>query len=227
MSTVAHPSAAATTPRFSTQFRYSDRRSKALYIAQKYAPLLTGSVLDVGCDEAPLRKLVHQPHKYKGVDVREGSDVVLNLDRDNLPFPDRFFDTVLCTDVLEHLDRCHEVFDELCRVAGGHIIVSLPNPLRNLLTSLWESAGDGPAGRLKYYGLPTDKPADRHRWFFGAEEAADFLRERSARNGFGILQLDFEEGGCPSWKTKDGVDVLNHPNIRLGTLWCVLSRGTK
>ena len=226
MTTFAPPPGHAAEPRFKTGFKYNDRRSKALYIAQKYAPLLVGSVLDVGCDEAPLRKLVHQPQNYKGVDIREGADVILNLDKDNLPFADGSFETVLCTDVLEHLERAHEIFDELCRVSSGHIIISLPNPLRNLLMCLWETAGGPDTGRIKYYGLPLDKPADRHRWFFGAEEAADFLRERGQRNGFDILQLDFEEGGCPSWRNREGIDVLNHPNIRLGTLWCVLARRT-
>ena len=217
MSTLA---AATTDLRYRTGIRYSDRRSKALYIADKYAPLLIGSVLDVGCDEAPLRKLVHQPFNYRGVDIRPDADLVVNLDQQNLPLPDRSCDTVLCTDVLEHLERCHEVFDELCRVSAKWVIIALPNPLRNLLMGLTE----GSAGRLKYYGLPVDKPADRHRWFFGAEEAAEFLRTRGQRNGFDILQLDFEDGGCPSWRNREGVDMLDHPNIKLGTLWCVLAR---
>jgi SAM-dependent methyltransferase len=217
MSTLAP---AATELRYRTGIRYSDRRTKALYIADKYAALLTGSVLDVGCDEAPLRKLVHQPFKYRGVDIRPDADLVLDLDQNDLPLADRSYDTVLCTDVLEHLERCHEVFDQLCRVADKWLIVSLPNPLRNLLMSLTEGSG----GRLKYYGLPPDAPPDRHRWFFGAEEAAEFLRLRGRRNGMEILQLDFEDGGCPSWRNQTGIDILDSPNIRLGTLWCVLSR---
>jgi hypothetical protein len=214
------PVSPAIPPRFHSGIRYTDRRSKALYIADKYAPILVGSVLDVGCDEAPLRKLVHQPFKYRGVDIRPDADLVLNLDRESLPLPDRSFDTVLCTDVLEHLDRCHEVFDELCRVAGTHIVVSLPNPLRNLLMSLTEGGG----GRLKYYGLPTESPSDRHRWFFGAEEAAEFVAQRGQRNGFEVVQLDFEDGGCPPWRNRDGKDLLDHFNVRGGIMWCVLAR---
>jgi SAM-dependent methyltransferase len=222
MSTLA---SAGSEVRYRTAIRYTDRRSKALYIADKYAALLTGSVLDVGCDEAPLRKLVHQPVKYMGIDIRPGSDLVLDLDQQNLPLEDRSFDTVLCTDVLEHLERCHAVFDELCRVADKWVIVSLPNPLRNLLMALTEGTSGG--GRLKYYGLPVNRPADRHRWFFGAEEAAEFLRERGRRNGFEVVQLDFEDGGCPSWRNREGLDMLDSPNVKLGTLWCVLARQGK
>lgn len=204
--------------RYRTDLRYHDRAAKAAYIADKYAPLLTGSVLDVGCDQSPLRQ--HVAGRYVGVDVHPGADEVVDLDRADLPMPDRSFDTVVCTDVLEHLERCHAVFDELCRVARAHVIISLPNPLRNLLTGL---AG-GSGGVLKYYGLPVDPPADRHRWFFGHDEAAAFVTVRGARNGFAVEQLDSEEGGCPPWRDEAGRNVLDHANVRGGTLWCVLSR---
>lgn len=205
---------------YRTDLRYTDRPSKAAYIADKYGAILAGSVLDVGCDKAPLRVLVAQPGRYVGVDMNAGADVVVDLDRRDLPLPSQEFDTVVCTDVLEHLERCHAVFDELCRVSRRHVIVSLPNPLRNLLNAIAE----GSAGRLKYYGLPVDRPADRHRWFFGFEEAAKFLSVRGERAGFVVEQLDSEEGGCPSWRLRDGRDVLGSANVRAGTLWCVLRR---
>ena len=211
---------AAPTLAYRSSIRYTDRKGKAQYIADKYAAILIGTVLDVGCDEAPLRKLVHQPFRYVGVDIRPGSDVVLDLDKDPLPFPDRHFDTVLCTDVLEHLERCHAVYDELCRVAKNRVVVSLPNPLWNLLCA----AFDGRGGRLKYYGLPVEPPPDRHRWFFGHEEAVEFLRGRAHLNGFEVEQIDAEEGFCPPWPDGSGQNVLNHPNVRGGTIWCVLRR---
>lgn len=211
-------------PRYRTSLRYTDRAGKALYIADKYAPILIGSVLDVGCDAAPLRRLVHEPGKYVGVDFQPGADVVVDLDKEDLPFADRQFDTVLCTDVLEHLERCHAVMDGLCRVARRHVIVSLPNPLRNLMLGLYY---DGSGGRLKYYGLPVERPADRHRWFFGREEASDFLRERAGKNGFEVEQLDSEDGPCPVWRDEQGRNVLDHPNLKGGTIWCVLRRGDR
>jgi len=221
-STAPAPRAASPTSlRFTTTLRYTERASKAMYIADKYAAILIGSVLDVGCDAAPLRKLVHEPFRYVGVDFQAGADVVLDLDKQDLPFPDRHFDTVLCTDVLEHLERSHAVLDELCRVARKHVIVSLPNPLRNLMLGLFY---DKSGGRLKYYGLPVERPEDRHRWFFGREEAAEFLSHRGRRAGFEVEQLDSEEGDCPVWRDEQGRNVLDHPNLKGGTIWCVLRR---
>ncbi len=214
--------APAPAPRYRTAVRYTDREGKARYIADKYRALLSASVLDVGCDAAPLRELVAHPELYKGVDIRPDADLVVDLDAAELPLPARSFDTVVCTDVLEHLERCHAVFDELCRVARGHVVVSLPNPLRNLMMAL----AAGTEGRLKYYGLPVDRPPDRHRWFFGHEEAVEFLTARGGRAGFRVEQIDDEEGGCPSWRDPDGRNLLGSPNVRAGTLWCVLRRGT-
>ena len=40
-----------------------------------------------------------------------------------LPFPDRSADVVVALDVLEHADRIHDSFAELCRVARKHIVL--------------------------------------------------------------------------------------------------------
>lgn len=215
--------------KYATDFKYTERASKATYIARKYAAILGGSVLDVGCDQAPLRSLVGQPALYVGVDMAlppaTGADHAVNLDRDELPFAERSFDTVVCTDVLEHLERCHAVFDQLCRIADKHVIVSLPNPARNFAQVL----GFGSGGVLKYYGLPVDPPADRHRWFFGADDAKRFFRERGSRSGFEVDQMDAEEEETPipsvqPWQDKHGRDVLRHANLMSGTVWGVLKR---
>jgi hypothetical protein len=205
---------------YRTNLRYTDRKTKALYIADKYAPILIGSVLDVGCDQAPLRKLVHQPFRYLGVDRREGSDRVVDLERENLPFSDQQFDTALCTDVLEHLERCHAVFDEVCRVARKHVIISLPNPMSHLVFALAQGQG----GKQRYYGLPVDPPVDRHRWFFGHEDAVEFVTVRGRRQGFELEQMDNDEGGIPFWPNPAGRNILDHPNVRGGTIWFVLRR---
>lgn len=201
--------------------RYTDRLSKARYIAEKYSPILGGRVLDVGCDVRQLAGRLRAGAAYTGVDQNPAADVVLDLDSGVLPFDDRVFDTVVCADVLEHLERLHAVFDELCRVSADRVIVSLPNPYRAFVLA----AVEGNLDPLKHYGLPLEPPRDRHRWFFGAEEAEAFIRHRAGRNGFEVEQLDVEDHGCPAWPDAGGVDRLACWNVRGGTTWAVLRRG--
>jgi 2-polyprenyl-3-methyl-5-hydroxy-6-metoxy-1,4-benzoquinol methylase len=206
--------------KYSTGLTYTDRTTKAAYVASKYASILHGSVLDVGCDQKQLLRAIGSCGRYVGVDVDAGADVVLNLDREELPFESGSFDTVVCADVLEHLDRVHAVFDRLCRVARRHVVVSLPNPVRTLMLAMLE----GSQGRLKFYGLPVEEPRDRHRWFFGHEEAVEFLTERGRRNGMAVEQMDVSEKGLPPITGPAGGPIAESPNAQMGTLWCVLER---
>lgn len=201
--------------------RYTDRESKARYIADKYLPILGGRVLDVGCDRRQLATHLPIGASYTGIDLCPEADIVINLDREALPFADRSFDAVLCADVLEHLDNLHAVFDELLRVSDGRVIVSLPNPYRTFVLA----AAAGALDPLKHYGLPVEPPADRHRWFFGAAQAEAFIRARAARGGFGVEQLDVEDEGCPSWFNAKGENRFADWNVRGGTTWAVLRRG--
>jgi SAM-dependent methyltransferase len=222
MSDTATPTRARPTARFSTARTYSDRPSKAAYIAAKYGPLLTtGSVLDVGCDRKHLAAHLRAGVRYVGVDVCPEADIIIDLERPPLPFENASFRTVLCADVLEHLDKAHAVFDELCRVASDSVIISLPNPMRNLL--LWLADG-APGQRLKFYGLPSEPPPDRHRWFFGYEDAVGFITERAAANGFRVAQIDAEDSGLPASLTARWPGVLDRPDFTGGTIWAVIER---
>lgn len=212
--------ASAAEPLAAARHAYTDRHTKAASIARVYAPVLAGSVLDVGCGEGLLRRHLPRPDLYTGVDFRPTADVAADLERGSLPFADASFDTVVCTDVLEHLEAAHAMFDECCRVARSHLVISLPNPVRNFVTELFAGSG----GRMKYYGLPPENPGDRHRWFFGFDEAAAFVRSRAARNGFTVEQLDSSHDGCCYWLNGSGENVLDHPNIHRGNLWAVLRR---
>jgi|GEM_PF-253424 len=202
---------------------YTDRDSKARAIAARFAPILSGSVLDVGCDQARLRQLVACPQRYTGVDMTPGAaDVVLDLDSAGglLPFDDGSFDAAVCTDVLEHLERCHTVIDELCRVSKRWALVSLPNPLRSLIDALL----DRNYCDWKHYGLPSERPVDRHRWFFSAAGAERFVRDAATRNGFTIAELIFESVGAYDARDNQGRQFLDEPAVARGTLWAVLER---
>ncbi len=175
---------------YTTPLVYKSRETKARYIFDKYKPLLKSEVLDVGADAMYLKpSIIGQGGKYKGIGFGEGIDVELNLEKTPLPFENEEFETVICFDVLEHLENTHEMFDELCRVARKNIIISLPNPWSDFFTVL-RTGDHSELEKLKFYGLPKEKPQDRHRWFFSEKEAKDFVSYRAQKNGWRVAQVD-------------------------------------
>ena len=207
-------------PLYHTPLDYHDAATKALYLADKYRPVLHGSVLDVGCGKRLVGDAVPRPDLYTGIDINPPCDVIVDLERDPLPFPDASFDVVTCCDVLEHLEAAHRVFDECCRVARSRVIIALPNPARDFVYNLYQ----GGAGKLKYYGLPGANPGNRHRWFFGFEEAERFVHDSAARNHWQVEQLDSAHDAGLYWLNGKGEDVLNHPNLTRGQLWAILKK---
>ncbi|TAK34599.1 MAG: class I SAM-dependent methyltransferase [Saprospiraceae bacterium] len=175
---------------FSTQYSYRDRETKARYVWQKYQSILTGSILDVGADEQHLKQYLGNGAKYWGIGLGGHPDQQVDLEKEDIPFPDDSFDCVLCLDVLEHLENIHVVFDELCRVTRRYVIILLPNAWSSFYKMLL--FGDYQLEQpMKFYGLPIECPEDRHKWFFSADEAEKFIVHRAKKNHMQVLQLDY------------------------------------
>ena len=104
---------------------YGSREERQEFIGFVFKELLKGKVLDVGCFNGDLKRFVRG--SYVGLDLRGRPDIIFDLESGFLPFRSRTFDTVVCADVLEHLENIHRVFDECLRVSRGWVIVSLPN----------------------------------------------------------------------------------------------------
>lgn len=183
-----------TSPQFTTDFTYHDRKSKSEYVWKKYRPILAGkSILDVGADEQHLKQYLPDDTQYTGIGLGGNPDKVVNLEKSPIPFDDNHFDTVLCLDVLEHVDNIHAVYDELCRVAKQHVIISLPSPWSDFY-SMMHKGDYSPGKHMKYYGLPKEPPEDRHKWFFSFDEAKDFIYHRAEKNGLSVIQFDYIGG---------------------------------
>jgi SAM-dependent methyltransferase len=164
--------------------RFEARKDRTLYVAQRFAQYFTQRVLDVGCFEAPLRALL-KPGTYVGVDMAGAPDVQLNLDSaERLPFADDEFPTVISIETLEHLENLHRMFGELVRVSGKHVIVSLPNCWRDARRPIERGKGE-----FAHYGLPTEKPLDRHRWFFSYGQARDFLNAMANKHNLTVTEM--------------------------------------
>jgi len=221
---------------FNTNIVFNSRESKSKYVFDKYRSILDQSVLDVGADAMYLKPLIlSNGAKYNGVGRGEGIDHDLDLEKTPFPFENDSFETVLCLDVLEHLESIHLVFDELCRISKKYVVVSLPNPLSDIF-SVIRKKDYSSTQCLKFYGLPVDPPEDRHRWFFTEKEARAFVKERGHRNGFSTMQIDAigehqKMGGNGLkgavgrllFKTifRNDIDSLN---LHHGTIWFVLEK---
>lgn len=219
---------------FEVNFSYDDRASKAKYVWEKYKSILQGQkILDVGADQCHLKEHMDVDASYWGVGLGGNPDQQVDLEQNGLPFEDDEFDVVLCLDVLEHLENIHQVFDDLCRVARKHVIISLPNPLRCLWKRLC-SEDYQPGQMMKFYGLPLEPPEDRHKWFFDAEEAERFIYYRAGKNGMHVVHLDFDSHFSPSRSKRGKVKALARrlllrkdlelKRLYSGRLWAVLEK---
>lgn len=96
-----------------------------------------GTILDVGCGDGLLLKLLQQKGiTAEGVDispegvakcVAAGFVAKVHSVDEPLPYPDGSFDTVVLLDVLEHVYDPRAVLRDVARVARTQIVVSVPN----------------------------------------------------------------------------------------------------
>lgn len=100
---------------------------------QHYKKYISGDLLDAGCGEKPY-SLIYKDlvDSYIGCDVEtcvhEQTYVDVFVTVDELPFANDAFDTILCTNVMEHVSNAEKGFSELsrCLKSGGYLLVSTP-----------------------------------------------------------------------------------------------------
>lgn len=101
---------------------------------------LTGNCLDVGSGGGQLLRLVAARYGLTpfacdyidGLIKTPGQKVELvDLNRDNLPYPDNHFGLVTCVETIEHLENFRALIREIYRVLkpGGLAVISTPNVL--------------------------------------------------------------------------------------------------
>jgi 2-polyprenyl-3-methyl-5-hydroxy-6-metoxy-1,4-benzoquinol methylase len=94
---------------------------------------LKGVLLDIGCGDGYLSTLVREDIDYTGIDINtsqvKAKAVEHDLMKPPFPFSANTFDTIVCSEVLEHLFDLRVVHKEARRLIkkGGTYIVSTPN----------------------------------------------------------------------------------------------------
>jgi len=148
---------------------YEDHRYR--FIANFFGAI-RGKLLDIGCHKGGLRNYLGENAEYFGID---GLDInfanyrKVDLNDKIIPFPDKFFDVINCSAVLEHLFYPCEILCEARRVLkdNGVILIALPNDKSlNMLFS--------------FFFLPIqpyDELISQHHWQFSIKTAREFVEK--------------------------------------------------
>lgn len=163
-----------------------------LLVNDHFGPFLNHRVLDVGSRTNTMRDVLHRDAQL--IDRHNPALPAFNWEAEALPYPDNAFDTVVCLDTLEHIDDLHTALDDLARVAKRYVIVSLPNCWRKMAKQLFLGHGTSAS-----YGLPPEKPHDRHKWFFNTEDIEDFVYYKAERLGLEVVAVRYNMPRTRAW----------------------------
>lgn len=90
---------------------------------------INGNCLDFGCGNKPYEGLFNTK-EYIGVEIEgeEKREGIVYYDGNTIPFDDNYFDSIICSQVFEHISNLDEIMGELCRVlkTGGYMLVTMP-----------------------------------------------------------------------------------------------------
>lgn len=90
-----------------------------------------GKVLDIGCGNKPYKALFSGKYdEYIGCDITQSSNKCVDIicEATDIPLDSNSFDTVICTQVIEHVENHKLLLQEILRVLkpNGYVILSGP-----------------------------------------------------------------------------------------------------
>ncbi len=130
--------------KFITQTGWIVRKVQSLRLEKTRKALsLTGheTLLDVGCGSGNLLAGINA-REIVGIDLsdylldqararlkNQANVKIVKANAETIPFPDKYFDRVVCSEVLEHVKDVPAVLKEIHRVCkpGARLIITLPN----------------------------------------------------------------------------------------------------
>ncbi len=92
------------------------------------SPMIGGRILDVGCGSKPYQDFI-QHSEYIGLEITDGNpNADCYYDGKHMPFPDGDFDSIITSQVFEHVFNPGEFLSELNRVLkdNGTLLLTVP-----------------------------------------------------------------------------------------------------
>ena len=170
-------------------------------------------IIDIGCGEGSLGVQIHDRYReVYGIDISEEAVRIakqngiiasrVNLNVENAPFSDSFFDAAVTLDVIEHVFDPIRFVREIHRVLapGGYVVISTPNirKVQRILTLI--------KGRFPHTSYDPVGFDGGHLHYFTSQDLKDML----TANGFTVEMVDGICGDRRSWKYKLVVGVHGH-----------------
>jgi 2-polyprenyl-3-methyl-5-hydroxy-6-metoxy-1,4-benzoquinol methylase len=177
------------------------------------APLMKGSILDLGCGISRITELLSPNQVYVGVDSNRSALQWMRrnhpqydyhyLDLDNSPLQlDRRFNTILMLAVVEHLHHPQEIFSQIPTYLerNGKLLITTPTPMGDQIHRF--------GARL---GLFASQAVDEHETIFDYQT----LRKLLEANGLETISYrTFLLGGnqlfvcsCDSYKVASNIEA--------------------
>ncbi|MCG9793909.1 class I SAM-dependent methyltransferase [Flavobacterium algicola] len=90
-----------------------------------------GKILDIGCGNKPYKEFFGGKfEEYLGCDITQSSENCVDIicEATDIPLESNLFDTIICTQVIEHVEDHNKLLSEIYRLLkpGGYIILSGP-----------------------------------------------------------------------------------------------------
>ncbi|MDO8601270.1 MAG: class I SAM-dependent methyltransferase, partial [bacterium] len=100
----------------------------AKHLADKYFKSRTGKLLDVGCGRGEYVKIFNELGiDAYGVDLEATSEKTkkVDLETEKIPYPDNYFDFIMCKSAIEHIRNVYHLTEEMRRVLKprGKIVI--------------------------------------------------------------------------------------------------------
>lgn len=110
------------------QYHASESKNGDILRFKIIAAYCKGNVLDVGCGRGDLRDYLTKVdiNSYLGLDTNGAVSLYGSIYA--LPFKENSFDTIVMSEVLEHLEHPADALRELVRVSRDRVIITVPNP---------------------------------------------------------------------------------------------------